>query len=49
MGTSGNTSHYYSIPGHILILKFSEIVNLNFSNYRMIQAENSSFNIELVK
>ncbi|UCS94375.1 hypothetical protein KZP23_04935 [Echinicola marina] len=39
---------YYEIPGHILILKYSEIINLNFSYYKVIE-ENGSYNIELVK
>jgi hypothetical protein len=30
-----NVDNYYKIPGHILIIKYSEILNLNFSYYKL--------------
>ena len=32
---SNKKSKYYHIPGHILVLKYSEIINLNFSYYKL--------------
>ncbi|MDE3743999.1 hypothetical protein [Maribacter polysaccharolyticus] len=34
---SDNSSNYYPIMGHILLLKYSEMKNLNFSYYRLDQ------------
>lgn len=43
-------SKYYKIPGHILVIKYSEIINLNFSYYKMNYDEiNAKYDIELVQ
>ena len=42
-----NTDLYYPISGHMLILKYSEIKNLNFSYYKL-QEENGSFSTKLL-
>ncbi|EOZ96164.1 hypothetical protein A33Q_2757 [Indibacter alkaliphilus LW1] len=43
-------SKYYQIPGHILVMKYSEIINLNFSYYKLIYDEKESkYDLELVK
>jgi hypothetical protein len=43
-------SKYYEIPGHILILKYSEIINLNFSYYKIVYDEKTEeYNAGMVK
>lgn len=46
-GQLETSDKYYVIPGHILILKYSEILNLNFSYYKIIM-ENEALNVEMV-
>ncbi len=38
---SNKKSKYYHIPGHLLVLKYSEIINLNFSYYKLNFNENN--------
>ena len=42
-------SHYYSIDGHILLLKYSEIKNLNFTYYTLDENTDGSFTPRKVK
>jgi len=38
-----NPNRRYHVPGHMLILKYSEVVNLNFTYYRLVKKEDGSY------
>lgn len=44
-----NPNRYYNIPGHILVLKYEEILNLNFSYYKLRTDEHGTLLPELVR
>ncbi len=41
-------SNSINIPGHILILPYKSIINLNFSYYKLIKNSDDSYNVQLV-
>jgi len=43
-----NTNSYYDIPGHVLSISNSEILNINFSYYKLIQT-GDSYGVQLVQ
>ncbi|MFW6275478.1 MAG: hypothetical protein ACOC2M_02475 [bacterium] len=41
-------NRYYEVPGHILIIPYEKIVNLNFSYYKIQELEKDEFNVVMV-
>ncbi|ALU74991.1 hypothetical protein [Tenacibaculum finnmarkense] len=39
-GTINQNNPYYQIPGHILVIPYEKIININFSYYRFIEIDN---------
>ena len=44
----GTVNRYYDIPGHILIIPYEKIVNLNFSYYKIQELAENEFNVVMV-
>lgn len=42
---TGNKKNYYKIPGHLLILKYSEILNLNFTYYKITKDVDNNYDV----
>lgn len=46
---SNKKAKHYNIPGHVIVLKYSEIVNLNFSYFKLEVTENNQLLPVLIK
>lgn len=44
-----NNPEPYNIPGHILLLPYSKILNLNFTYYKVIELSNGEFDVQEVE
>jgi hypothetical protein len=43
-----NTNDYYPISGHLLVLKYSDLKNLNLTYYKLIRLVDSNYSVEKV-
>ncbi len=48
MMNDDDKKNYYDIPGHILIIPYKSIINLNFSYYRLREIEGNEDEIEII-
>lgn len=44
-----NIDPYYHIPGHVLVIKYAHVLNLNFSYYKLIRDEKNNVSPVLVE